>query len=277
MRLSQVAKIPKSALIKLSSPQTREYWEIPVLYEDEHLLALDKPACLLTSPDRYDPQRPNLMRLLHDAIAQKKPWATERGLDYLMNAHRLDFETTGILLLAKSKPVLVALANLFSTARPNKLYHALVHGVPEETTWEIDAPIAPHPFQTGLMRVDRKHGKHAATRFEVMEQYRNHALILCQPFTGRTHQIRVHLRHCGHPICGDSLYGGAPIYLSALKPNYRLRPGHTERPLIATVALHAAQLEFPHPITGVQVIIKSEWPRDFAVAVKYLRRHAAIV
>jgi len=114
LRLTQVAKIPKSALIKLSSPQTREYWEIPVLYEDEHLLALDKPACLLTSPDRHDPKRPNLMRLLHDAIAQKKPWATERGLDYLMNAHRLDFETTGILLLAKSKPVLVALANLFS-------------------------------------------------------------------------------------------------------------------------------------------------------------------
>src|ERR1041384_377942 len=83
------------SVIKLSSPATREFWEIPVLFEDAHLLALDKPAGLLTSPDRYDPERPNLMGLLHAGIAAGKPWAVERGLNYLSNAHRLDFETSG--------------------------------------------------------------------------------------------------------------------------------------------------------------------------------------
>ena len=94
--------------IKLSSPATGEFWEIDVLFEDEHLIALNKPACLLTSPDRYDAQRPNLMKLLHSGIAEAKPWAKERGLTYLANAHRLDFETSGVILLARTKPALVA-------------------------------------------------------------------------------------------------------------------------------------------------------------------------
>ena len=91
------------SVIKLSSPGTQEYWEIPVLYEDQDLLAVEKPSRLLTSPDRYDSQRPNLMKLLHAGIAEVKPWARERQLIYLMNAHRLDFETSGIILLAKNK------------------------------------------------------------------------------------------------------------------------------------------------------------------------------
>src|SRR3954452_7738755 len=102
-------------IIKLSSPATNEFWEINVVFEDEHLLALDKPTGLLTSPDRADPDRPNLMKLLHAAIAEAKPWAKERGLTYLMNAHRLDFETSGVILLSKSKPVLVQLANAFGS------------------------------------------------------------------------------------------------------------------------------------------------------------------
>src|SRR5512138_2368839 len=106
--------------IKLSSPATREFWEVGVLYEDQFLLAVNKPSKLLASPDRYDPGRPNLMRLLHAGIAEGKTWARERGLSYLMNAHRLDFETSGVLLLAKEKPVLVELANMFGSQQPVK-------------------------------------------------------------------------------------------------------------------------------------------------------------
>ena len=101
-----------SATIKLSSPATREFWEIPVLYEDAHLLALDKPSGLLTSPDRDEPDRPSLMKLLHAGIERGAPWAAEGGRTYLMPAHRPDAETSGVMLLAKSKPVLVALVNL---------------------------------------------------------------------------------------------------------------------------------------------------------------------
>ena len=127
-----------SAVIKLSSPATRGFWEIPVLFEDEHLLALEKPSGLLTSPDRYDPDRPNLMKLLHAGIEQQKPWAKERNLTYLANAHRLDFETSGVILLAKNKPALVALANLFGSERPLKKYVALAWGNPPEKNFEVD-------------------------------------------------------------------------------------------------------------------------------------------
>jgi 23S rRNA-/tRNA-specific pseudouridylate synthase len=90
-----------SAAIKLSAPATRGFWEIAVLFEDEHLLALDKPAGLLTSPDRHDEARPSLMQLLLDGLAAGKPWARERSLTFLGNAHRPDFETSGVILLAK--------------------------------------------------------------------------------------------------------------------------------------------------------------------------------
>jgi len=262
------------SVIKLSSPATHEYWEIPVLYEDNDLLAVSKPARLLASPDRYDPERPNLMRLLHQGIQDRKPWARERGLTYLMNAHRLDFETTGVMLLCKNKAALSALASLFGSEKPHKTYVALVQNNPPEKQWEVNAPLGWHPVKVGVMRVDPKAGKRSRTRFELLESYRGYSLLRCHPLTGRTHQIRVHLRHCRLPICGDSLYGGPPLLLSQLKPGYRLKPGAVERPLIATLALHAERLEFPHPVTQAPVDIRADWPKDLTVAVKYLRRYA---
>ena len=190
----------KTSPIKLSSQATRDFWEIPILYEDEHLLALDKPSGLLTSPDRDDPNRPNLMKLLHAGIADSKPWAKERGLSYLMNAHRLDVETSGIILLAKSKPVLVELANLFGSEKPTKAYAALVRGCPTTEQFHVEAKLGPHPLKVGFIRVDAKHGKGAHTNFEVRERFDGWTLLTCRPLTGRTHQIQVHLRHVGLPI-----------------------------------------------------------------------------
>jgi 23S rRNA pseudouridine1911/1915/1917 synthase len=265
-----------SAAIKLSSPATREFWEIPILFEDEHLLALDKPAGLPTSPDRLDPERPNLMNLLHSAIAEAKPWARERKLDYLMNAHRLDSDTSGVMLFAKDKPALIALANLFGSEKPVKKYTALVCGEPPENQFAVDAKLAPHPVKIGLMCVDAKNGKKSKTQFEVLETFPRcgYALLKCEPLIGRTHQIRVHLRYAGFPIVGDGLYGGKPLWLSRLKPNYRLKPGHEERPLFSRVALHAEELSLPHPATGATVTITAPWPKDLKVAVKYLRQFA---
>jgi RluA family pseudouridine synthase len=265
-----------SAVIKLSSPATREFWEIPVLFEDDHLLALDKPAGLLTSPESEDVELPNLMKLLHTGIAEAKPWARERGLSYLMNAHRLDFDTSGVILLAKSKPAFIALADLFGTDKPTRKYLALIRGEPAEDRFEVDAKIAPHPVQDGLMRVDSENGKKSKTRFEVLEKFprAGNALLKCEPLTERTHQIRVHLKHAGFAVVGDQLYGGKPLWLSRIKPNYRLKPGHEERPLISRVALHAESLAVTHPVSNEVVTITAEWPKDLKVAVKYLRQFA---
>jgi RluA family pseudouridine synthase len=257
--------------VKLSSPATREFWEIPILFEDDHLLALDKPAGLLISPDRYDPQRPSLMKLLHAVIVAGKPWARERGLVYLMNAHRPDCGTSGVILFAKSKPVLVALANTFGAEKALHKYIALVQGAPKEDKFEVDARLAPHPLKTGLMCV-AKDGKKSKTQSTVLEKFSGYTVLKCEPLTSRTHQIRAHLRHAGLPVVGDELYGGKKLWLSRLKPDYRLKPGREERPLISRVALHAEELTLPHPVTGQTVTIKSEWPKDLKVAVKYLRQ-----
>jgi RluA family pseudouridine synthase len=266
-----------NAGIKLSSPATQEFWEIPVLFEDEHLLALDKPVGLLTSPDPHDAEQPSLMKLLHDGIAAGKPWAQERHLTYLSNAHRLDPEIGGVLLLAKNKPALVALANRFGTGRPGRKYLALVRGEPPENQFEVDAPLAPHPVKAGVMHVDSSKGKKSKTRFAVLEKFprSGYTLLRCEPLTERLHQIRVHLSHAGFKVTGDQLYGGKALWLSRLKSNYRLKPGREERPLISHPALHAEELQLPHPVTQEILTIKSDWPKDLKVAVKYLRQFVA--
>jgi 23S rRNA pseudouridine1911/1915/1917 synthase len=269
-----------TATIKISSPETHEFWEIPVLHEDEHLLALDKPAGLLVSPDRYDqerlePEPPNLMQLMHGAIAAGKPWVAERSLTYLTNAHWLDRDTTGVLLLAKSKAVLVALSDLFGTERPIQTQLALVHGAPREEHFEVNAKIGPHPARPGMWSVDPRNGKKTSTRFEVVERFASYTLLKCQLLTNRPHQVRVHLQNSGLRVVGDALYGGAPLLLSDLKSDYRLKPGRTENPLLGRVTLHSELFELPHPVTAAPLTITAPWPKDLRVAIKYLRQYAA--
>jgi RluA family pseudouridine synthase len=265
-----------TAAVKLSSPATREFWEIPVLFEDDHLLALDKPALLLTSPDTENLARPSVMKLLHTAIAEKKPWAVERGFEYLNHANFIDFEASGILLLAKNQPAFIALANLFSAEKVRAKYVALVHGEPLENEFEVNAKLSPHPAKPGIMRVDSSGGKQAKTKFEVLENFSRAGCVLLRAETSmeRLHQIRVHAGHVGLKIVGDELYGGKPLWLSRLKKDFRLKPGREERPLLSHAALHLEELSFPHPVTKEIIAIKSEWPKDLKVAVKYLRQYA---
>jgi RluA family pseudouridine synthase len=260
--------------IKLSFPPTRDFWEIAVLYEDELLLALDKPAGLLSSPEALEPDRPSLMRLLHTGIADGKPWARERGLSFLMNAHRLDPEVAGVLLLAKTKPTLATLADQFSSGKSSLSCLALVQGIPAQDRFEVDAKLATHPLRPSETVVDSRGGKQAHTRFEVVERFDRWTLVKCEVLIHRPHQIRVHLKYARLPVVGDSLYGGKPLWLSRLKPSFRLKPHKTERPLLGQAALHAESLTLPHPVTGAPLTITSPLPKDFKVALKYLRMYA---
>jgi len=264
----------KPAVIKLSSRPTQQFWEISILYEDDQLLALDKPGCLLISPDRFDPGAPNLMALLHGGIAEGKPWAKERELGYLMNAHRLEAEMSGALLLAKAKPAFLELVNGFGAGKFSQKLVALVQGAPAQDHFEVQAKIAPDPARPGCVRIDARRGKASRTTFTVMEKFAGFTLLECELLTNRSHQIRVHLRSVGLRLAGDSLYGGKPLLLSGLKREYRLKLRATERPLLDRAALHGAELGLPHPLTGQALTITAPLPKDLSVALKYLRRYA---
>jgi RluA family pseudouridine synthase len=263
-----------STAVKLSSPATKEFWEIPVLFEDGDLLALDKPAGLMPSPDPLTPERPNLMTLLHDAIAAGKPWAAERNLTYLNQAHRLDTETSGVLLLAKNKPAFIALADQFGAEKPVRNHITLVQGVPEHERFEVDEKIGVHPLKPGEMRIDPRGGKKAKTEFTLLEAFSRWSLVRCTPLTERPQQIRLHLSHAGLPVVGDGAHHGKPLWLSRLKRDFHLKPGREERALIPQPMVHLEDLSFTHPVTNEAVTVKSEWPKALRVALKYLRQYA---
>jgi RluA family pseudouridine synthase len=263
-------------LIKLSSPSTREFWELPVVYEDEHLLVLDKPAGLLTAPESDAPDEANLIDLLHQGIAQAKPWATTRGLSYLMYPQPLGAEASGVLLLAKTKEVLTKLADVFGSEQPLLSFVALVLGVPAENHFSVEAKLAPHPMRAGSMSVDSKLGKRARSSFEVMERFAGWTLLKCVPLTWRQHQLRVHLAYARLPVAGDEEYRGKPLLLSSLKPGYHLKPKHSERPLLGRPCIHAEQLALNHPVTGQPLVVHAPWPKPLVVALKYLRKYAAL-
>ncbi len=191
---------------------------IPILYEDRSVLALDKPAGWMLAPDSWDQTGRNLQLALVSSINAGDFWARSRNLKFLRFVHRLDAETTGITLFAKSSGALRAYSELFEERRVEKFYLAVVHGLPKQPAWSCDFPLIPDSSMKGRMKALRDadsalqtpHSelqKDAETHFKVLQTSTATALVEAEPTTGRTHQIRVHLAATGHPIVGDPLYG----------------------------------------------------------------------
>ena len=236
----------------------------PVVYEDESLIAFDKPSGLLIAPDRWDKSRVNLMDLVHEKMG-----------DGVANVHRIDADTSGLVLCAKTKPALDFLSGQFQSKTVKATYEALTVGLPPADEFTVDLVLKEDEAKPGRMCVVKKHGKASVTDFTVRARFAQpagrpgFAHLECRPQTGRTHQIRVHLAASGIPILNDPFYGNeTALLLSDLKRGYKGRDD--ERPLIARLALHAAALTINHPVTREPLTIAAPLPQDFAVALKYL-------
>jgi RluA family pseudouridine synthase len=230
-----------------------------VLFEDEWLLVVDKPAGMPTQPT-LDARRPSVFSTLQEFIRQR-----DGGTPYLGLHHRLDRDTSGVLLFTKDQKANAGTAALFSGKTMHKTYQALtIAGAACPDSWEVKnyLGVIGRVGKASKYGAVRSGGDPAQTSFRVLERFPGALLIEARPHTGRTHQIRVHLTEGGHPIFGDAFYGG-PMQLPA-------GPGGG---MVAAprVMLHAAALEFLHPVTKAPLLIRSPLPADFEACLRSVR------
>jgi 23S rRNA pseudouridine955/2504/2580 synthase/23S rRNA pseudouridine1911/1915/1917 synthase len=250
----------------------REKSKLDILAETPNWVAVVKPAGLATIPGRAET----------DSVLERL--AAQRGLPHSGTddprrrvVHRLDKDTSGVLLFAKNVDTQRHFSHQFQNNTVQKEYVALVVGRPQQTEGDIDAPIARHPTDPTRMTVVKRGGRPARTLWKVEETFRGFSLLRLFPKTGKTHQIRVHLQHIGLPLAIDPLYNpprrGQPpaLLLSSLKRDYRPTRGEEERPLMARLTLHAHRLAFTDT-SGERVTLEAELPKDFRVTLNQLRR-----
>jgi 23S rRNA pseudouridine1911/1915/1917 synthase len=254
---------------------------MPILYEDRSVLAIDKPRGWMLVPVSWQKTSRNLQAAINSSIAARDFWSRSRNLKYLKYVHRLDADTSGVMLFAKSPGSLETYSALFESRRMEKSYLAVVHGVPKQTEWTCQLKLAQDSRQIGRMKVDARDGKEAETHFRVLETHSSvgdevtrliskeegrmknrerfqslltsapTTLVEARPLTGRTHQIRVHLTESGYPIIGDELYG---------------RSGDR-----ASLALRAVSLAYVDPFMRRRVEIKApteDFCREFGFAAE---------
>lgn len=251
---------------------------IEVVYEDETLTVVNKPPGIVTHPARgnWRGTLVNAIQFHYDTLS------TLAGANRPGIVHRLDRDTTGLLVVLKDDEAHRKLALQFERRQVHKEYLALVHGVPQRDSDYIERPIGFHPTVREKMaiRAAEDGGKPAVTFYEVLEHFRDFALVRCKPQTGRTHQIRIHLTHIGHPILADKLYSGRDrITLADVVGSQQLRHLSTEQGesvLIDRQALHAHRLRFRHPSTDREIDLTAPMPADMERTLAAIRTHRTV-
>jgi len=249
--------------------KTIEPEDIPldIIYEDDDLIILNKPPDLIVHPARG-----NKHGTLVNALAFHSDELSS-GLGEFRPGivHRLDRNTTGVMVVAKRDTAQWKIAKQFELRQVSKSYLTIVHGTPELTADRISAPLGVHPKVREKYSVRPETGKEAVTFYEVVEAFRGFSLVHCKPQTGRTHQIRVHLSHLKHPIVADDMYGGKLVYPWQLTDD----EPRVENPVITRCALHAWTLEFTHPTTEQRIKFEAPLPRDMQTFLELLRQYRA--
>ena len=233
-------------------------WQI--LYEDEDVIVVDKPAPYLSIPDRYDKTKPNLVTIL-----------SARRDEVFVN-HRLDKETSGLIVFTKNAVAHKSLSDQFMERRVDKHYFTIVNRKPIEEVGLIDLAIAPSGIRNKGMIIDAT-GKEALTKYRILESWNRFSLLEIKLLTGRQHQIRVHMQAIRCPIVCDRMYGdGKPFLLSDIKRKINRDKEKAERPLLNRVALHASLLGFEHPTSGEELKFESPLPKDMKAVIHQLRK-----
>lgn len=222
---------------------------LDIIFENDDLVVINKPSGMLTISDRAQSIS------LRDVLNQK--------YGKIFTVHRLDRDTSGVVLFAKNEETHRYFSLLFEKRKVEKFYQGVVVGNPLNDEGKIDAPIAEHPFIKGKMIIN-KHGKESLTTYKVIEHHNFYSLVEFKLHTGRTHQIRIHSKNIGHPIACDPLYGeGEPIMLSAIKKKYKLsKLEEDEKPIISRLALHSNKLILELPDGEIKTFI-APLPKDF--------------
>jgi len=230
---------------------------VTVLYEDAHLLAIDKPPGMVVHPAPGARRGTLVNALVHRLGTLAGVGEAERpGI-----VHRLDRDTSGVLLVARTVQALESLARQFRERTVEKRYLAVVRGRLEPERGTIDRPIGRHPHERKRMSVRTRHGRAALTRWTVVERLPGATVVRLAPETGRTHQLRVHLAAAGHPIVGDRVYGA--------------RRARATVPAALRQALHAEEIRFTHPATGVRMTVRAPLPADLEQLLAALRQARA--
>jgi len=235
-----------------------------IVYESTDLIALNKPSGLLSIPDR-EGKDISLKKLLQEKYGQ------------IFTVHRLDRDTSGIIVFAKNEETHKFLSKQFEERQTEKLYLGLVMGTLLNKKGSINAAIAEHPVKKGFMVINPK-GKEALTDYEVLDDFKIYSWVKFQIHTGRTHQIRVHMKDAVHPIVCDVLYGdGKPVLISSLKNKFKLSKNELEeRPILNRLALHAWQLKLLLP-DGKKIELEAPLPKDLRAVLQQLNKWKAPV
>lgn len=236
-----------------------------ILFENDSVVAINKPAGILSVPDRYNPDKFSIASWVLSSYPSARP------------LHRIDLETSGVLLFCILPEAFGWYSDQFENRIVIKRYQAIVEGRMKEEEGIIDEPL--YTLSNGKVIISKR-GKESLTKWKVLERFLHHSFVEVNPLTGRTHQIRVHLSSIGHPVMGDTTYGAAgPFFLSSIKgrKKYHLsKDQESERPLITRTCLHAGNISFKDFQSHEHISIESPLPKDMGVVVQKLRQYSPL-
>lgn len=236
-----------------------------IIYEDDDMIILNKQADMVVHPARSNTHG----TLVNALVFYSEKLSSGLGEFRPGIVHRLDKNTTGVMIVAKNNAAQWKIAKQFEHRQVNKTYLAIVHGVPELTSDRICAPLGVNPRAREKYAIRPEVGKESITFYEVVESFRGFSLLKLMPKTGRTHQIRVHISYIKHPIVADDMYGGKLVY------PWQLKDAETavEEPVVSRFALHASTIEFKHPATSEMVKFEAPLPEDMHHLLEMLRKY----